>query len=73
MTEVVVAQQVNHLMVIEFGAVQQHADVGIQLIDSAIGLDAYIIFAHTVAAHQRRLSGIAGAGINFTFHSVVFD
>ena len=41
----------------------QQTDVAVQFIDRAVGFEAVAAFRHALTAHERGLSGVAGAGV----------
>ncbi len=50
--------------------IAQETQMGIELVECAISLNALVVFGHTFAAKERGHALVAGLGINF--HDVLF-
>ena len=61
-------EELVHIGVFALDGMHHLTDVGIEFVDSAVGLDTDIIFSNTLASNQRGGAFVACESVNFRFH-----
>ena len=64
------ADELVHPFGVELAVVGQQPDVGVELVDGAVGLDAHVVLADAFSAHECGGAVVAGECVDFAFHCV---